>query len=87
MSDVVRAPETEPGVPGRTKGQRVPRSYALSLMWVALTFAVLVGVSNITELVFVDFVHGNPYRTKANAVEMMWLFTLHGRTRSRGRAS
>jgi hypothetical protein len=26
------------------------------------------------ELVFVDFVHGNPHRTQENAIEMMLLF-------------
>jgi hypothetical protein len=43
------------------------RSYARSLLWVALLAAVAIGVAVIVELVFVDFVHGNPHRTQANA--------------------
>ena len=46
-------------------------SYARSLLWVALLMAVAIGVALIVELVFVDFVHGNPHRTQANATVMM----------------
>ena len=49
-------------------------SYARSLLLVALIMAVVVGVAIIAELIFVDFVHGNPHRTQANATEMMLLF-------------
>jgi hypothetical protein len=45
--------------------------YAQCLVWVALVAAVAVGVSMVVELVFVDFVHGNPHRSQANAVFMM----------------
>jgi hypothetical protein len=47
------------------------RSYARSLLWVALLAAVAIGVAVIVELVFVDFVHGNPHRTQANATVMI----------------
>jgi heme/copper-type cytochrome/quinol oxidase subunit 4 len=50
-------------------------SYAQSLVWVALFMALACGVMNIVELVFVDFIHGNPNRTQENAKEMMVLFT------------
>jgi hypothetical protein len=49
-------------------------SYVRSLLWIALLMAIAVGVALIVELVFVDFVHGNPHRTKANAIFMMMFF-------------
>ncbi len=49
-------------------------SYVISLLWVALLMAIAIGIAEIVELVFVDFVHGNPHRTQANAIEMMLLF-------------
>jgi hypothetical protein len=49
-------------------------SYAKSLLWVALLMAVAVGITVNTQLVFLDFVHGNPHRTQANAMKMMFLF-------------
>lgn len=48
--------------------------YARSLAWLTLLAAVGVGVSQIVELVLIDFVHGNPHRTQENAVEMMIIF-------------
>ena len=49
--------------------------YGQSLLWIASYFAVSVSVSNIAQLVVVDFIHENPYRTQANAVWMMAFFT------------
>jgi len=49
-------------------------SYAESFLWVALLTAVAVGVTIIVDSVFVDFVHGNPHRTQANAMVGMLLF-------------
>jgi hypothetical protein len=46
-------------------------SYAQSLLWVALTIAVMLGVSTVVELVIVDFIHGNPHRPQSNALAMM----------------
>jgi len=48
--------------------------YAQSLLWVAILMAVFVAVAIIFELALVDFIHGNPHRTKSNAMLMM-LFT------------
>ncbi|MGI3902851.1 MAG: hypothetical protein ACRYGP_25550 [Janthinobacterium lividum] len=76
MSDTVTVSEPGSDVSGRTKVVGVKESYALSLLWLALTFAVIAILSNVTELVFVDFIHGNPYRPKSNAIEMMWLFSI-----------
>lgn len=49
-------------------------SYAIALLWVAAFVALAVSVNLITELVFVDFVHGNPHRSQRNAVTMMALY-------------
>lgn len=56
------------------KGGRVYTAYARSLIWVALLIAVVIGVSTVVELIFVDFVHGNPDGTKANTLLMVALF-------------
>jgi hypothetical protein len=50
-------------------------SYLRSLLWITLFMAVTVGVTNIVELIFVDFIHGNPHRTKENVIFMMFVFT------------
>lgn len=49
-------------------------TYARSLVWIAILTAVAVGLAEVFELVFLDFVHGNPHRPKSNAIEMMWQF-------------
>jgi hypothetical protein len=51
------------------------RSYARALLWAALLMAVIFGLANIVGLVFIDFIHGNPHRTKENVILMMVLFT------------
>ena len=56
-------------------GSTVTSSYVQSLLWVATLFAVIFGVTNIVELLFIDFIHGNTHRTQANALQMMLLFT------------
>jgi hypothetical protein len=48
--------------------------YAKGLLWIALLIAVCVGVSLVVQLIFVDFIHGNPHRTRQNVLLMM-LFT------------
>lgn len=53
------------------KTDGVYSSYARSLLWVALAMAVAVGLSMIVEVIFVDFVHGNPHRPQSNAIVMM----------------
>ena len=76
MSDAVAASEPGSGMSGRTNKGGVKARYALCLLWLSLIFAIISIFSNITELVFVDFVHGNPHRPKSNAVEMMWWFSI-----------
>jgi len=49
-------------------------AYAQSLAWVTLLIAVIVGITTIVSIVGVDFVHGNPHRTKVNALLMAVLF-------------
>jgi len=46
-------------------------SYAQSLLWLALFMALISAETNIVELLFIDFVHGNPHRTQENALFMM----------------
>jgi hypothetical protein len=49
-------------------------SYVRSLLWIALLMAIAVGLAIIVMTVFVDFVHGNSHRTKANAIFMIMFF-------------
>ena len=49
--------------------------YAQSLAWLTVLAAIICGVANITSLVLIDFVHGNPHRTLENAIVMIVLFT------------
>ncbi len=51
-----------------------PASFVTGLLWAALFTGVACGVSVVVELVFVDFIHGNPHRTQSDALVMM-LFT------------
>jgi hypothetical protein len=46
-------------------------SYLQSLLWLALFVALIGAESNIVELLFIDFVHGNPHRSQENALSMM----------------
>jgi hypothetical protein len=46
-------------------------SYVQSLLWFALFVALIGAESNIVELLFIDFVHGNPHRSQENALYMM----------------
>jgi hypothetical protein len=50
-------------------------SYLQSLIWVALFMALSGSEANIVELLFIDFVHGNPHRTRENAIFMMKAYT------------
>lgn len=50
-------------------------AYTQSLVWVASAMAVAVCTTNITELIFVDFIHGDHHRSQENALDMMALFT------------
>src|SRR4051794_29254573 len=46
-------------------------SYLQGLLWTALFMAFIKGETNIVSLLFIDFVHGNPYRTQESVIEMM----------------
>ncbi|WP_168793038.1 hypothetical protein [Paraburkholderia aromaticivorans] len=48
-------------------------SFIKSLLWIAVFVGLILSVSNITSLVLIDFIHGNPNRPKGNAVSMMIL--------------
>jgi hypothetical protein len=48
-------------------------SYAIALFWLSALVALAVSVRIVTELVFIDFVHGNPNRPQSNALAMMAL--------------
>jgi hypothetical protein len=50
-------------------------SYLQSLIWLALLMALINAEANIVELLFVDFVHGNPHRSQENAIFMMKFYT------------
>jgi hypothetical protein len=50
-------------------------SHMQSLLWIALLTALMSAERSIVELVFTDFVHGNPHRTQDNAISMMKAFT------------
>ncbi|MCH9298120.1 hypothetical protein [Pantoea allii] len=52
------------------------RFFIKAMLWVAIFAALTVGVSIIVSLIFTDFVHGNPHRSKSNAVSMMESFPL-----------
>jgi hypothetical protein len=45
------------------------------LTWVAVFMAISVGVMNITQLLFIDFIHGNPHRSQNNSIFMMAVYT------------
>lgn len=49
-------------------------SYAIALLWITAFIALAVSLNLITELVFIDFVHGNPNRSQSNALTMMVLY-------------
>jgi hypothetical protein len=46
-------------------------SYIQSLLWLALFMALISAEANVVQLLFIDFVHGNPHRTQENAIFMM----------------
>jgi hypothetical protein len=50
-------------------------SYLQCLLWLALFMALISAETNIVELLFVDFVHGNPHRSQENALFMMAAYT------------
>jgi hypothetical protein len=56
-------------------GRAVYVSYARSLAWFAVWAAIAGAIGNIVELLLIDFVHGNPHRSRENAVAMMLMFT------------
>jgi hypothetical protein len=62
------------GIVSGMKRSDVYVAYAQSLVWLTLFIALVFGISILVELVFVDFIQGNPHRTKANAVQMMVLY-------------
>jgi hypothetical protein len=40
-------------------------------LWIALFIAIIFGVANTVELLFIDFIHVNPHRPQSNALFMM----------------
>lgn len=50
-------------------------SYAHSFLWAVLFTAVTVCAMSIAHLVFVDIIHGNPYRTRDDVRTMMVVMT------------
>jgi hypothetical protein len=56
------------------KTREINAAYAQSFCWVSLLVAFAVQVAIVVELVFVDFIHGNPHRPKTNALLMMATF-------------
>jgi hypothetical protein len=59
---------------GRMKRSAIYVSYCQSLLWVALVIACSVGIALVVMTVMVDFIHGNPHRTKAHAALLMLVF-------------
>jgi len=49
----------------------VAGGYAASLAWIAGLVAIAIVTTSLVKLVFVDFVHGNPHRTRENVIEML----------------
>jgi hypothetical protein len=54
--------------------QSIKPSFYSSLLWLALAIILALSVGNVVELIFVDFIHGNPHRPQSNAVEMMFIY-------------
>ncbi|WP_210453769.1 hypothetical protein [Pantoea ananatis] len=52
------------------------RFFIKSLIWLGIFLALSEAVSIIVSLIFTDFIHGNPHRSKSNAVSMMEIFPL-----------
>jgi hypothetical protein len=50
-------------------------SYAQSLLWIAILIALTIMVLFTVELIFVDFIHGNPHRTRDVVISMMLVQT------------
>ena len=50
-------------------------SFGQSLLWLTVLISTSTAVTNLVELLFVDFVHGNPHRSQNNAIAMMLIFT------------
>jgi hypothetical protein len=55
------------------KWSEIHSAYTKSFLWIAVLIAGATGLSRVVELIFIDFVHGNPHRPKSNALEMMAL--------------
>jgi len=55
--------------------RHINRSFAMTLLYFALFVSLSCGVMTISELIFMDFVHGNPHRTQQNAIDIMVTFT------------
>jgi hypothetical protein len=55
---------------------KVTLSHIQSFCLIVIAVIVFLTTMNIVELIFVDFVHGNPYRPQSNAVSMMFLFPI-----------
>ena len=68
MNEGTKASGTELRTPRPTDPPGLKTSYALSLWWVALSFAAAVTSAMFTNIIFFDFVHRNPNRTTADSI-------------------
>jgi hypothetical protein len=50
-------------------------SYMQSFLWITLLIVIIQAVRFNVEIVFVDFIHGNPHRPQSNALFMMEIYT------------
>ncbi|ODP32708.1 hypothetical protein [Pandoraea sp. ISTKB] len=48
--------------------------FVKSLLWIAIFSALMAAISIVVSLILIDFIHGNPNRSKSNAGLMMVLF-------------
>jgi hypothetical protein len=50
-------------------------SYIQSFLWITLLIVIVQAVRFNVEILFVDFIHGNPHRPQSNALFMMEIYT------------
>jgi hypothetical protein len=68
LNEAVKASGAELGTPRPTGRPGLKTSYALSLWWIALSLVAAVTSAIFTNIIFSDFVHGNPNRTTADSI-------------------
>ncbi len=67
MNEAAEMTGVELGTPRPAGRPGLKTSYALSLLWIALSVAAAVTSAVFTNIVFFDVVHGNPHRTSAES--------------------